>query len=55
MSTQQTKTAWCANGRPGYDISTGKAYNVSPPCKAHARPGHIYCDSCRIAAGGAPQ
>jgi hypothetical protein len=49
------KTEQCANGKVGYDISTGKAYNVRPPCSQQARPGHIYCERCRVEAGGSPR
>jgi hypothetical protein len=55
MSDKKKSADWCANGRPGYDIDTGKPYNVSPPCQSPARPGHIYCDRCRVAAGGRPR
>jgi hypothetical protein len=43
----------CANGKTGYSDS-GKAYMPNPPCRIHARPGHIFCNACRVAAGGLP-
>lgn len=46
------KLGWCANGKPGYDIQTGKPYTPMHACKSHARLGHIFCDRCREESGG---
>jgi len=43
----------CANGKVGYDLITGKMYVPrGESCQRPANPGHIYCEACRLAAGG---
>lgn len=51
MFKQDTR---CANGKPGFDTVTARAYTMrrSLVCQNEAMSGHIYCERCRVEAGG---
>lgn len=42
----------CANGKVGFGMESGKSYAVKDPCKNQALQGHVFCERCRVAAGG---